>query len=58
MNVRLMGMVFIGNGWCEFYVCILMLCMINIYMMVGKDDLEEILKLCKKGFYVVLFGGG
>lgn len=35
----LMGMVLIGNGCCELFVYLIMLCMINIYMCVGEYDL-------------------
>lgn len=34
-NVCLMGVEFIGNGCREFYVYLFMLCMINIYLLVG-----------------------
>lgn len=57
-NVCLMGVVCIGNGCCEFYVYLLMLCMINIYMLVGESDLQEIIVLVEKGIYCVNFGGG
>lgn len=30
-----MGVVFIGNGCCEFYVYLFMFCMMNIYMLEG-----------------------
>lgn len=53
-----MGVVLMGNGCCEFYVYLLMLCMINIYMLLGEYILEEIIVLVKKGIYVLNFGGG
>lgn len=57
-NVWLMGVELIGNGWCESYVYVLMLCMINIFMLVGLDDFVVILVDLWDGVYVVGFGGG
>lgn len=57
-NVCLMGVVLIGNGCCELFVYMIMLCMINIYMCVGQYDLEEMIWFVRKGLYVVNFGGG
>lgn len=57
-NVCLMGMMLIGNGCCEFYVYLFMLCMINIYMLLGKLILQEIIEFVEYGIYVLNFGGG
>lgn len=58
LNVCLMKMLVMGNVWCELYVVLLMLCMMNIYMLNGDKDLQEIIVLVKNGLYVVNFGGG
>lgn len=53
-----MGVALIGNGRCEFYVYLLMLWMMNIYLIEGNYEFDEMIELVEYGIYVLYFSGG